>query len=236
MLLITLGLLIVNGCSATKQGHFTSEVGVNASQLNASVTQDMVNFIQNYYPISTTTFYFQLDPSAYKQGEAIEDALRNVGYGVSYIKKKGRIPFAYKIDFIEKDIMRATYNIGSSTLSRLYNVETEQTTPASAFTTRGFSKRIYTNFNPLSSGSSNGASLQKAMVTIPILNIRNQPSSKGKIVGQYKKNALLFVEPAITNKVGEQWCKVISKDKYNNPIYSNKNSKYIASRYIKYIK
>lgn len=227
-LLITLGLLIVNGCSATKQGHFTSQVGVNASQLNASITQDMVNFIENYYPLSTTTFYFQLDPTAYKQGEAIEDALRNVGYGVSYIKKKGRVPFAYKIDFIDEDIMRATYNIGSSTLSRLYSVDAEQSTPLSAFTTRGFSKRISSHLNPIDTTSSNDTSLRKAMVSIPALNIRNKPSSQGKIVGQYKKNALIFVEPAVTNSVGEQWCRVISTNKHKNP-------KYIASRYIHYV-
>ena len=140
-------LLITNGCSGlinnTKSRHFTSKVNLNDYKLNQSLAKDMIEFIQNYYPNSKTTFYFQLDKSAYDQGAVIEDALRNVGYGVSYIKKRNRIPFAYKIDFITKDIIRTTYHIGSATLSRLYKVNGKEVNTASPFTTRGFKKSLY---------------------------------------------------------------------------------------------
>ena len=154
-ILITLALLITNGCSGflnnEKHNYFTSQVNLKDSKLTPIITNDMVNFIQNYYPVSKTTFYFQLDSSAYKQGIVIENALRNVGYGISYIKKKGQIAFAYKIDFISENIIRTTYNIGKSTLSRLYNIEGGNISPRSAFTTRGLKKHFYPlKFHPLS--------------------------------------------------------------------------------------
>jgi hypothetical protein len=210
----------------------------------------MVNFIQNYYPVSKTTFYFQLDSSAYSQGVAIEDALRNVGYGISYMKKRGRIPFAYKIDFIDENIMRTTYNIGKSTLSRLYNIEEGNISPRSAFTTRGFKKHIY-NTSYINSYSNNrivtktypsieqrisnytnnnsNEIIRKALVSIPVLNIRNKPSKKGEIVGQYTKNTLIYIASTVVNNKGEKWCRVIQKD------FSNNQHEYISSRYIKYL-
>ena len=249
-ILITLALLITNGCSgllkSEKEGHFTSHVSLNNSKLTPTITQDMVNFIQNYYPISKTTFYFQLDSSAYSQGVTIEEALRSVGYGVSYIKKRGRIPFAYKIDFINESIMRTTYNIGKSTLSRLYSIEEENISPRSAFTTRGFKKPLYpihTNprivkepthssiNNRLVNDTAVDAMLisRKALVSIPVLNIRDKPSKKGRVIGKYPKNTLLYIASTIINDKGEEWCRVIQKDDPNNQY------EYISSRYIKYL-
>lgn len=227
-ILITLALLTINGCSGLlnneEEGHFMSQVSLDDSKINQTITQDMVNFIQGYYPISKTTFYFHLSSSAYDHDAVIEDTLRNVGYGVSYIKKKERIPFAYKIDFIDEDIMRTTYNIGSSTLSRLYRIDENQAKPISSFTTRGFKKRIYQNHsNQLYS------SIKKAIVTISVLNIRDKPSSKGKITGKYYKNSLVYIESPILNDRGEKWCRVIQKDSPSN------QRKYISSRYIKYL-
>jgi len=246
-ILITLALLITNGCSgllnSEKHGHFTSQVNLKNSKLTPAITNDMVNFIQNYYPVSKTTFYFQLDSSAYSQGIAIEDALRSVGYGVSYIKKRGRIPFAYKIDFIDENIMRTTYNIGKSTLSRIYNIEENHISPRSAFTTRGFKKRIYTTSYtnsytditktyPLTEykiDNSSNEIIRKALVSIPVLNIRNKPSKKGKIIGKYTKNSVVYIASTIINSKGEEWCSVIEKDSSNN------QHQYISSRYIKYL-
>ena len=253
-ILITLALLITNGCSgllnSEKHGHFTSQVNLKDSKLTPAITNDMVKFIQNYYPVSKTTFYFQLDSSAYSQGVAIEDALRNVGYGISYMKKRGRIPFAYKIDFIDENIMRTTYNIGKSTLSRLYTIEEGNISPQSAFTSRGFKKSIkhtshintptykkpVTKIYPLiehkPSNYINNSSVEitkKALVSIPVLNIRNEPSKKGKIIGKLYKDYLVYVESTIINNKGEKWCKVIQKD------FQNNQHEYISSRYIKYL-
>jgi len=233
-ILITLALLITNGCSGLlnneEQGHFMSQVSLNNTKLNQTVTRDMLTFIQDYYPISKTIFYFQLTSSAYAHDAVIEDALRNVGYGISYIKKRGRIPFAYKIDFIDEDIMRTTYNIGSSTLSRLYKIEANQAKPISAFTTRGFKKRIYQNYSNQSNGS-----IKKAIVTVSVLNARNKPSSKGKITRKYHKNSLVYVESPRLNTKGEEWSRVVEKDIYNNNVTSNTQNEYISSRYIKYL-
>ncbi len=240
--LITLALLILNGCSGIfgnrQKGHFTSQVSLENTTLIPSITQDMVNFVKNYYSISKTTFYFKLDSSAYNQGITIENALRKVGYGISYIKKRGRIPFAYKIDFVDKEIMRTTYNIGSSTLSRLYNIEGGKATAISSFTTRGFKKRIYqtapnrvsilSNYINIDDTISNG---KKAIVTIKALNVRDRPSSKGKILGKYYKNSVVYVETPIVNKKREKWSRVVE----DNGILKNIQNRYIASRYIKYI-
>ena len=227
--LITLALLTINGCSELlnnkEHKHFISQVSLNDFKLKQTVTQDMVTFIKDYYLISKTTFYFQLGSSVYAHDAIIEEALRNVGYGVSYIKKRGTIPFAYKIDFIDKNIMRTTYNIGPSTLSRLYRINENQSNPISAFTTRGLKKRIHQNYVNTSYSS------KKAIVSIPVLNIRNTPSLKGKIIGKYYKNSLIYVEEPTLNSKGEKWSRVAN----NSDISSDIKNKYVASQYIKYI-
>lgn len=228
IILITLALLTINGCSGflsnKEDEHFMSQISLHNFKLDQTITQDMVSFIQDYYPISKTTFYFQLASSAYDHDSVIENSLRNVGYGISYIKKSGRIPFAYKIDFVEKNIMRTTYNIGSSTLSRLYRITENQAIPISAFTTRGFKERVYQNYTNQSYDS-----VKRAIVTISLLNIRDKPSSKGKIIGKYHKNSLIEVESPILNDKGTEWSRVVQKDTHS------KTDKYIYSRYIKYL-
>jgi hypothetical protein len=232
-ILITLALLTNIGCSplfnGQSKGYFTSQISLDNSTLNSTIKNDIVDFIQDYYPVSKTTFYFQLDSSTYAQGVTIEDALRNRGYGISYIKQKGRIPFAYKIDFIEKNVIRATYNIGSSTLSRIYRVNREQQTiPISAFTTRGLKKRIYRDKSNVLYPSA-----QRAIISIPVLNVRNRPSSKGKIIGKYYKNSIVYVESPSLNKNGTKWSRVVKKESDNHS--SNNVDRYIFSRYIKYL-
>jgi hypothetical protein len=237
--LITLALLIINGCSgmfsSSNERHFTSEVSLKNSTINHMVTEDMLRFIQNYYPLKST-FFFQLNPSAYKQGEVIEDALRNAGYGVSYIKKKGRIPFAYKIDYIDEEIMRTTYNIGSATLSRLYRIRGEKAIPTSPFTTRGLRAKlpISSNLNHYRKSSYNPSSsteIRRAMVKMKALNIRDRPTSKGKVIGKYYKDMVIYVDSPITNKRGGRWSRVVQ-----DPTGSTNNKEgYIASRFIKYM-
>ena len=236
---MALSLWLLNGCTGlmnnSSNNHFTSKVNLKNFKLNQSLSKEMITFIQNYYPSSKTTFYFQLDQSAYEQGSIIEDALRNVGYGVSYIKEEGRIPFAYKIDFIAKGIIRTTYNIGSSTLSRLYKVKGKSLRSISAFTTRGFRKALYRTNHISTNMTSNHSNYKKAIVTIATLRIRNKPSTKGEVIGKYHKNALVYVEAPIENSLGEEWSKVIQRDSQGEVIYANNSTKYIASKYLDYL-
>ena len=238
-IIIAFGILLLNGCTGlmnnSSNNYFTSKVNLKDYKLNQSLSKEMITFIQNYYPSATTTFYFQLDQSAYAQGSIIEDSLRNVGYGVSYIKKKGRIPFAYKIDFISKKIIRATYNIGSSTLSRLYEIEGKEVKAISAFTTRGFRKALYRTNSKNTYTISTHSDYKKAIVTVAILRIRNKPSTKAKVIGKYHKDALVYVEAPITNSLGEEWSRVIQRDSQGQAIYSNNSTKYIASKYLNYL-
>ena len=238
-IIMILSLLLVNGCTGlinnNSNNHFTSKVNLKDYKLNQSLSKDMITFIQNYYPSSKTIFYFQLDQSAYEQGSIIEDSLRNVGYGVSYIKEEGRIPFAYKIDFIAKGIIRTTYNIGSSTLSRLYKVKGKKVKAISAFTTRGFRKALYRTNNKNAYTTSNHSDYKKAIVTIATLRIRNKPSTKGEVIGKYHKNALVYVETPIENSMGEEWSRVIQRDSQGQAVYSNGSTKYIASQYLNYL-
>jgi len=184
-IIMAFSLLLLNGCtglmSNSSNNHFTSKVNLKDFKLNQSLSKEMITFIQNYYPSSKTTFYFQLDQSAYKQGG---------------------IPFAYKIDFIAKNIIRTTYNIGSSTLSRLYRIKGGKVKAISAFTTKGFQKPIYKTTNKNIYTVSIHNDYRKAIVTIPTLRIRNNPSTKGKVIGKYHKDALVYVENPIQNSLG----------------------------------
>jgi len=236
---MALSLWLLQGCTTlmnkSSNDYFTSKVYLKDFKLNQSLSREMISFIQNYYPSSKTTFYFQLDQSAYEQGSVIEDSLRNVGYGVSYIKEKGRIPFAYKIDFIGKNIIRTTYNISSSTLSRLYRVKGKEVQAISAFTTRGFKKTLYRSNSTNNYITSNHDDYKKALVTIATLRIRDKPSTKGEVIGKYHKNALVYVEAPIKNNLGEEWSRVIQRDSQGQVVYSNNANKYIASQYLNYL-
>ena len=239
MVIMILSLWVLNGCAGimnnNANAHFTSKVKLKDFKLNQSLSKDMIAFIQNYYPRSKTTFYFRLDKSAYEQGSIIEDSLRTVGYGVSYIKEEGRIPFAYKIDFIAKGIIRTTYNIGSSTLSRLYKVNNQNIKPISAFTTRGFKKPLYRD-NPNNTYlTEDNGHYKKAIVTIQTLRIRNKPSTKGKVIGKYHKDALVYVEMPTQNALGEKWSRVIQRDSQGRIVSSTDSKKYIASQYLNYL-
>jgi len=233
--IMTFSLWLLSGCSGLinnhANSHFTSKVKLKDFKLNQSLSKDMIAFIQNHYPRSQTTFYFKLDSSAYKQGSVIESSLRNVGYGVTYIKEEGRIPFAYQIDLIAKGIIRATYNIGTSTLSRLYRINGQNIKPISAFTSRGFKQALYKN-TPL---TSNNGHYKKAIVTIRTLRIRNQPSTKGKVIGKYHKDALVYVTAPTTNALGEKWSRVIQRNSQGEIVSSLKRKQYIASQYLDYL-
>ena len=238
-IIMALSLWLLQGCTTlmnkSSNDYFTSKVYLKDFKLNQSLSREMISFIQNYYPSSKTTFYFQLDQSAYEQGSVIEDSLRNVGYGVSYIKEEGRIPFAYKIDFIDKGVIRTTYNIGSATLSRLYRVKGKTVKAISAFTTRGFRKALYRSNNRNNNITSNHGTYKKALVTIATLRIRNRPSTKGEVVGKYHKNALVYVETPIKNNLGEEWSRVVQRDTQGKVVYANQSNQYIASQYLHYL-
>ncbi len=228
--LITLALLTLNSCSNLLNGkedeYFISQVSLNHFKLNQTITQDMINFIKRYYLVPKTTFYLQLGSSINTHNTIIEEALRNAGYGVTYKKNRVAIPFAYKIDFIDDNIIRATYNIGLATLSRLYRVEDNKVIPISAFTTRGLKKTIYQN------NTHSSYNLKKAIVLTPVLNIRNRPSLKGKIVGKYYKDTIIYVEEPIISS-GRKWSRVVKQNLSSRDISSN--NKYVSSRYIQYI-
>ena len=70
--IMTFSLWLLSGCSGLinnpTNSHFTSKVNLKNFKLNQSLSKEMIAFIQNYYPHSKTTFYFQLDQSAYEQG------------------------------------------------------------------------------------------------------------------------------------------------------------------------
>lgn len=239
IIIMTLSLWLWSGCSAlsnnSAKNHFTSKVKLKDFKLNQSLSQEMISFIENYYPRSQTTFYFQLDKSAYKQGSIIESSLRNVGYGVSYIKEEGRIPFAYQIDLIAKGIIRATYNIGASTLSRLYRINGQHIKAISPFTTRGFKEPLYRNIQKNSYPTSNDGQYKKAIVRIKTLRIRNKPSTKGEVIGKYHKDALVYVTAPTTNALGEKWSRVIERNSQGEIVSSSKPKPYIASQYLDYL-
>lgn len=223
ILIALIAPILFNGCISTKETYYTSKVALNNKHINKIIAEDIVSFLKQHYPIKTT-FSIKIEDSSYTYGVNLEDHLRKAGYGLIYIPKKEATPFAYKLDFINKNIIRATYNIGSANISRLYRQNQNTFIPITPFTTRGLKNTYIYNTNSLEK-TPNHKNTKEAIVTAHILNARSTPSTQGKITMKYTKDSMLIIGDEFTSDTGQKWCQV----------YNEYPKQYVSCQYIKYL-
>lgn len=216
--------LLFGGCSTllnSDKEYYTSKVALNSKPVHQSIIKDITHFLTPYYPISQTTFAVTIEDSSYTYGLELENGLRRAGYGVVYLANEGTVPFAYKLSYINKSIIRATYNVGSANISRLYQQKGAALKAISPFTTRGLPQKLALR-QPAPSPQT--PSLESATVIASTLNVRNLPSVEGEIVDRYTQGMTLQVDVPFTSR-GELWCKVYDE---------SGEERYVATKYIEY--
>ncbi|MGV6830557.1 MAG: SH3 domain-containing protein, partial [bacterium] len=124
------------------------------------------------------------------------------------------------LDLINKTIVRATYNIGSANISRLYQQNASNLQAITPFTTRGLGKKIFSN-----TVRAKQSTLKTATVTALTLNVRNQPSTNAKVIDKYHQGETIQVHSSFIRK-GVSWTKVHSESGI---------ACYVATKYIRYL-
>lgn len=218
-----IALLYFTGCAPlfnNDKEYYVSKIELNSTPVHQNIINDITHFLTQYYPIAQTTFAITIEDSSYKYGTELENALRKAGYGITYYPKEGAIPFAYKLDLVNKSIIRATYNIGSANISRLYQQNASTLQAITPFTTRGLEKKVFINTSTPQQNA-----LKNAIVTALTLNVRNQPSTNAKVIDKYHKGDTIQVHSSF---MGEDvsWAKVHSESGIEC---------YVATQYITYM-
>jgi len=218
-----IALLFFTGCVPlfnNSQEYYVSKVELNSTPVHQNIINDISHFLTQYYPIAQTTFALTIEDSSYKHGIELENALRKAGYGISYHPKKEAIPFAYKLDLMNKTIIRATYNIGSANISRLYQQNASTLQAITPFTTRGLGKKLFIHTPSVKQNA-----LKTATVTALTLNVRNQPSTNAKVIDKYPQGKTIQVHASFMRE-GVSWTKVHSESGI---------ACYVATKYIRYL-
>lgn len=218
-----IALLYFTGCAPlfnNSKEYYVSKVELNSTPVHQNIINDITHFLTQYYPIAQTTFAITIENSSYKHGIELENSLRKAGYGITYHQKEGAIPFAYKLDLMNKTIIRATYNIGSANISRLYQQNASSLQAITPFTTRGLGKKVFIN-----TATPQQHALKSATVTALTLNVRHQPSTNAKVIDKYHKGDTIQVHSSFMRK-GVSWAKVHSESGIEC---------YVATQYIMYL-
>ena len=145
-LLILLGVVaafLFSGCASTNYYTSVSKTKTNDAVRDQIVITDLLNFVRGYYPPAKTQFYIDRSytPTNKAFGDRLEQSFRSVGYGITYdLNSAYCVPFAWKIDDISSNIVRATFVIDNATISKLYQGSKGSYRPISPYTVRGLAK------------------------------------------------------------------------------------------------
>lgn len=234
-LLILLGVaaaFLFSGCASTNYYTSVSKTKTNDAVRDQIVITDLLNFVRGYYPPAKTQFYIDRSytPTNKAFGDRLEQSFRSVGYGITYdLNSAYYVPFAWKIDDISSNIVRATFVIDNATISRLYQGSKGSYRPISPYTVRGLAKtppyKPYSFLksskrSSLSRANKSGGLLARIIATS--LNVREKPTTQSKVLKTYKKGTYIRVSKKVKNDYAEYWYKLQNYKGYVSAKYVKK--------------
>ena len=146
--------------------------------------------------------------------KSIESELRKKGYGIGAIYGKGiqRTPLAWRVTYLNKEMIRVSYHIGEDvSISRIYKLEDRQYKPFSSFSAVGLDSRKFANLDfsmPKDIKARKQSVLSLAKVTASSLKIRSKPSAKSKEIATIKRGESISYSEIIMDSRGEEWIKL----------------------------
>jgi hypothetical protein len=210
---IIVALLLI-GCNS-KPTHFSPFVCDKidlTKKRDAIVVNDFITIIKAYYLPAITVFQIEKTGSMFEK--SIESELRKRGYGIGAIYGKGikRIPLAWRVTYLNREMIRVSYHIGEDvSISRIYKLKDREYKPFSSFSAVGLDSRKFANLNfsmPKDIKPREQSVLSLAKVTASSLKIRSKPSAKSKEIATIKRGESISYSEIIMDSRGEEWVKL----------------------------
>ncbi len=213
--LLTIGAtLLLIGCSSrpTHFSPFVSEKIDLSKNRDAIVVHDFITIVKAYYSPATTVFQIEKTDSMFEK--SIEQELRKKGYGIGaiYGKEIKRTPLAWRVTYLNKEMIRVSYHIGKDVnISRIYKLKNRQYKPFSSFSAVGLNSRKFANLDfsmPRDIRARTKNILSLAKVTASSLTIRSKPNTKSKKIATIKRGESISYREIIIDSRGREWVKL----------------------------
>ena len=213
--LVTISIvLLLIGCSS-KPTHFSTFVCDKidlSKKRDAIVVHDFITIIKAYYSPATTIFQIEKTGSIFEK--SIENELRKRGYGIGaiYGKEIKRTPLAWRVTYLNREMIRVSYHIGKDvSISRIYKLKDRQYKSFSSFSAVGLDSRRFANLDfsmPRAIRARSQNILSLAKVTASSLKIRSKPSTKSKKIATIKRGEIISYSKIIIDSKGREWVKL----------------------------
>ncbi|MDQ7084640.1 MAG: hypothetical protein Q9M36_06780 [Sulfurovum sp.] len=133
-------ILLLNGC-ATNAYYYSVKKVNNTVRADSVIVNDILKLLLKHYPPAKTTFYIDTEYSIANNqfSSSFQKSFRSVGYAITNNAKINAIPLAWKIDHIGQ-LVRVTYHIENSVISRIYMRTSKSYKAYNAFTVEGLGK------------------------------------------------------------------------------------------------
>jgi hypothetical protein len=216
-------LFVFNACSHIQPNYFTSQISEDVQLTEAEeiiLTNDFNQFINDYYLPAKTMFYINTEDTNSSYSQLISHKLRTKGYGITFDNEVEDINYlSWHISKLTPEILRATYNIDTSRITKLYKRDNNTLLSYGSFTAINLKKIIRKNdlpdFQTIEELDTKVQATSKVSVKVKArsLRIRKHPSTKSPIISWLKKDTIVNVNQITT--VGlYKWGKLSDYDGY----------------------
>lgn len=197
------------GCNS-KSTYFTPFISKKidlSKDRDTKIVHDIITIIKAYYPPATTVF--EIEQTNSKFAKNIESELRKKGYGLDNRDEQGikRVPLAWKITYLNKNMILVYYHIDDISISRVYQLKHNQYQPLSSFSAVGLDSRKFANLDfRIQKNIKTTHSFAK--VTASSLKIRTKPTIKSKEIATLKRGESVSYSEIVMDNNGNEWIKL----------------------------
>lgn len=213
LVIISVALLLI-GCNSkpTRFSPFVCKKIDLSKKRDAIIIHDFITIIKAYYSPATTVFQIKKTGSMFEK--SIESELRKRGYGIGAIYGKGikRTPLAWRVTYLNKEMIRVSYYIGKDvSISKIYKLKDKQYKSFSSFSAVGLDSRKFANLDfsmPKDIRAKPQSVLSLATVTASSLKIRSKPNIKSAEIATIRKGESVSYTEIVMDKNGNEWIKL----------------------------
>jgi len=208
-LLIVLTLVFI-GCSSHSNyfsPFISSKINFNKDR-DRIIIHDFITIVKAYYPPATTVFQIEQTDSEFSK--KIENRLRQRGYGLGaiYGDKIQRTPLTWKITYLNKKLIRVSFNIDNASINRIYQLKQNLYQPYNSFSAVGLDSKKFANLDFSIKSDTQPTVISLAKVTASSLKIRSKPTTKSQEIAVLKRDETISYSEIITDNNGEEWAKL----------------------------
>jgi ribosomal protein S8E len=227
-----MSLFLLSGCSFNQpdNNYFVSKISKNTKLTETEsivLANDFSSFINDYYLPSQTMFYINATDTKSVFFKTIDTDLRSKGYGLTFENDVKDVNFlSWHISELSDNILRATYNIDTSRVTKMYKRNEDNLSSYGSFTAINLKEKIAKEELPK---LSEVEEIKEEVIKVPltgtvfarVLRIREHPSLKSKVIGSITKGTIVEIDYTTINN-NYPWAKLLNQDGY------------ISNKYVRY--